>query len=100
MDLWGYYNIMNSLGVRAFFEDDKGNISILQKPNAPLYGWIVFKLLSLIIDTSNIKNGFAKLSTAFLFTWAYLEITKGKSYFRRTFGLVIMVLIIVSYFRN
>jgi hypothetical protein len=81
-----------------FFRDKDGHIVIWQWPNVPLWGWIIFKALSLLITATPWHAGFGHLSTAFLFTWAYLEITDGDAYFRRLLGLVVMIAIIASLF--
>jgi hypothetical protein len=81
------------------FKDSEGNTVIWQVPNIPLAGWMVFKLLSVLVESPSIKSGFENLSTAFLFTWAYLEIVSGKSYFRRALGVVVMTAIVSSYFK-
>ena len=86
-------------GKESFFRDSKGNIAIWQCPNIPLTGWLVFKLLSALIESDAISKGCASLSTAFLFTWAYLEITSGISYFRRLLGAVVTIAIVVGFFR-
>lgn len=86
--------------VSAFFKDNEGDVVVWQMPNIPLLGWLLFKLLSLITHPGLVKNGFEGFSMAFLFTWAYLEITSGKSYFRRALGVVIAVALIFSYFKQ
>ncbi|MBA3758115.1 hypothetical protein H0X10_00585 [Candidatus Saccharibacteria bacterium] len=79
--------------LKSFFKDRQGNTVVWQWPNIPLYGWIIFKLLAWAIPDFNIQNGLEQLSTAFLFTWAYLEITKGATYFRKILGLLVLILI-------
>lgn len=79
--------------------DDHGRLTLWQWPNIPLYGWAVFKILSMFVDASPLKDGLNGISTAFLFTWAYLEITQGVNYFRRVLGLVVMGFVVVGLFR-
>lgn len=83
-----------------FLKDDRGRITIWQWPNIPLYGWLVFKILSLLMDNSQFKVGFDDLSKAFLFAWAFLEITQGVNYFRRLLGLVVMITLILGFFKH
>jgi len=83
--------------LERFFRDTNGNLAIWQWPNLPLIGWILFKLLSLVINSSNIRIWSENLSMAFLFTWAYLEITSGSSYFRRALGMLVMIMLIIGY---
>lgn len=83
---------------QKFFKDADGHWAIWQWPNIPLYGWIACELLSFVIKQQHLHTGLARLSTAFLFTWAYLEITRGVNYFRRLLGAIVMIGLIVSYF--
>ena len=83
--------------IRQFFYDKKGKLSIVQLPNIPLLVWIVSMLLAKITN-GTIKNGFLALATTSLFTWAYLEIQAGVSPFRRTLGVIVIVLIVVHFF--
>jgi len=84
--------------LRKTFKDKEGHIVITQSPNLPLFGWILLELVSLALRKGRAKTTFQGLATAFLFTWAYLEITRGVNYFRKLFGLVVIVIIILSYF--
>jgi hypothetical protein len=86
--------------VASFFKDKDGNVVIWQWPNLPLASWIIFKLLSMVFKTGHVKTGFESLSMAALFTWAYLEITSGSSYFRRVLGVVIIIGLIFGYFKS
>ncbi len=81
------------------FKDKKGHIVLWQSPNIPLYAWIVFKILGLVLTKGYLKNGVEQLSSLFLFTWAYLEIMKGVDYFRKALGLVVLISVAVSYFK-
>ena len=91
---------MNSLKhlLQKTFKDKEGHIVIAQYPNLPLFGWILLELVSLTLRKGHDKTAFQDLATASLFTWAYLEISKGVNYYRRIFGLVVIVVIILSYF--
>lgn len=82
-----------------FFKDKQGRFVIAQAPNMPLIGWFIFTMLDLLWRSSppKIHSLFDILSFGFIFTWAWLEITDGVNYFRRTLGL--FVLVIVIYYR-
>jgi hypothetical protein len=82
-----------------FFKDKDGQVVVWQNPNLPLLGWIIFKILSLIIISRNLKSGCEQLSTTFLFTWAFLEATKGVNNFRKLLGGVVIVLVVLSYLK-
>lgn len=85
---------------QRFFRNSEGQITIWQWPNVPLWGWIIFKVLGLIDTTPALRSGFGKISTAFIFTWAFLEIADGDNYFRRLLGAVVMLLIIIGFFSS
>ncbi|MDB5166427.1 MAG: hypothetical protein JWM37_499 [Candidatus Saccharibacteria bacterium] len=83
----------------TFLRDKDGNVVIWQWPNFALWGWIIFKALSLLITQESLKLGFAQLGTAFIFAWAYMEMTSGVNYFRKLLGLIVLLAIVVSFFR-
>jgi hypothetical protein len=82
--------------VSRFFKDKDGHILIGQKPNIPIIGWFVFMLLSHLFNASHLRTTLEFISMAFLFTWAYLELTQGANYFRRLLGLIVFMIILVS----
>ena len=82
-----------------FFKNKDGQVVLWQSPNLALWGWIAFKLVGLVVGPGHFKDGVGQLATAFLFVWAFLEITKGDSYFRRLLGLVVGVFIIIGFFK-
>jgi hypothetical protein len=82
----------------SLFKDRDGNIVIWQRPNIALAGWLVFKLASALAPAGTIKVGFDRISSAFIFAWAFLEITCGRSFFRRGLGVIIMIAIVMGYF--
>lgn len=84
---------------QGFFKDGDGRIVLWQLPNIPLIGWIIFKILSMVIAQEHLKAGLTLLSSAFLFTWAFLEITKGANYFRRLLGLLVLIATVAGFFR-
>jgi len=84
--------------LKNFFKDKDDNVIIGQFPNLPLIGWFVCMVITLFIPLGFLKTGFYNLSNAFLFLWAYLEITQGVNYFRRLLGVIVMTIIITAYF--
>jgi hypothetical protein len=86
--------------VRSFFEDKHDQVILWQAPNIPIYGWAIFKTLSLIATQPGLQTGLQQISSAFLFVWAYLELTKGVNYFRKTLGFFVLGLLIVNFFDN
>ena len=77
-----------------FFKDKDGRVVIFQTPNAPLIGWFIFSILNLLWTIRHPKEIylFHMLSFGFIFTWAWLEITSGVNYFRRTLGLIVLII--------
>ena len=79
------------------FKDDQGKIALWQQPNLPLLLWFGLKAVSYVITDERVKNSLDHLSMAFLFTWAYLELTQGINYFRRSLGLVVIIACIARF---
>lgn len=79
-----------------FFKDKKGRIVLFQAPNAPIIFWFTFTVLNLLWSNNQPKVHylFQILSFGFIFTWAWLEITSGVNYFRRTLGLLVLFIAI------
>ena len=82
-----------------FWKNKNGKIAIWQFPNIPLFGWIIFTVLTLILKAGRVNSGSQFIADAFLFTWSYLEMKEGESYFRRLLGAVVMIAILLSHFR-
>lgn len=80
-----------------FFKDNQGKIVIFQKPNSPLIGWIVFLILGLLVGhhQPRLHELCNALRFGFIFTWAWLEITSGVNYFRRTLGLIVLFVVVL-----
>lgn len=88
----------NSLNrIEKFFKDDDGNVAIWQFPNVPLMGWLLFKIIGMAADNNALKLGCENLSMAFLFTWAYLEITSGDSRFRKLLGIIVIIWLLTTF---
>jgi hypothetical protein len=80
--------------VLDFFKDKDGQVVIFQTPNLPLIFWFIFAILNLLWSSRQPKVHylFHMLSFGFIFTWAWLEITSGVNYFRRTLGLIVLII--------
>lgn len=70
----------------SFFTNSRGEQTIAQLPNAPVLGWTVFGLASLMALKDENQRLLRSLSTVCLGIWAVLELTRGESGFRRTMG--------------
>lgn len=79
-----------------FFKDKNGKIVIAQSPNSPLIGFIFCKLLSFVWYGNQPKIHYVLdlLCFGFIYTWAWLEVSSGVNYFRRTLGLTVLLLVI------
>lgn len=89
---------MTRTKISKIFKDSGGKITIIQFPNGLLFAWIVCKIIGLLIADGQFADGISMLSTAVLFTWAYLEITSGVNYFRKGLGLIVIIFIVRGFF--
>lgn len=81
-----------------FFKDKDGKVVLAQSPNLPILGWFMFMIIGYFIAAGALRDGITKLSSAFLFLWAYLEITDGVTFFRRFLGAIIMTAVVTGFF--
>jgi hypothetical protein len=79
---------------KGLFTNKNGKVVIAQVPNPALLGWAIFLILGHLLDSENLKW----LSSTFLFTWAFMEIYQGVSYFRRFLGAAVLLYIIFTRF--
>lgn len=91
-------NLNKQFTAQKWFKDSRGNVVIWQRPNIPLWGWIVTRLSDRLVHDTHVSNGLHYLGVTLLFTWSYLELTSGVNYFRRTLGLVVLAFTIISLF--
>lgn len=84
--------------LQRIFCDPDGKVVLAQFPNAPLLLWLLFSLARVFTLPTKIEMGLSALASAFLFVWAYLEVTSGVNYFRRFLGVTVMAFVTGSYF--
>lgn len=82
--------------IDKFFKDKAGKLALWQRPNLPLGAWAVSTIISKIISQTKLHQIFELVAFGAIFTWAWLEIFKGASYFRRVLGITVLVLSIIS----
>jgi hypothetical protein len=82
---------------KKFTYDNKGERVLWQTPNPPIIGWAIFRIAASLTSDVSAKNNLSLIGNAFLFTWAYLEIAQGASYFRRLLGAIVMIALIANY---
>lgn len=78
-----------------FFKDKRGNVVITQSLNVSISTWAILTIINFFAHSPQL----AWLATAFLFTWAFMELFQGVSPFRRLLGLVVLAGIIVMHLR-
>ena len=79
-----------------FFKNKNGEIELTQKPNAPIILWFTTVVIGLFLDNGRLSDIVSLIGFGALIIWALLEIFLGISYFRRTLGLIVLVVAIVS----
>ena len=62
-----------------------------------MIGWLLAAIGGRLVPDGTTSTGLGHIGHAFLFTWAYLEITDGANYFRRLLGTAVMVALVVGY---
>lgn len=73
-----------------WFYDKNHKLIIWQRPNLPLFVWVISSLLSHMAE-GNIDTALRVVAFGALFTWAWLEAFSGVNYFRRTLGIIVLV---------
>ena len=82
--------------ISQFFKDKDGKVVVWQTPNIPLIGWMVAFALTFVPLPEKWHALVDYIAFGFLFTWAWLEITKGKSSFRIVLGITVLLCLVVS----
>jgi hypothetical protein len=83
--------------IQKFFTGKNGKVVIWQTPNILLLGWLVFMILAKMLSQGDLKTGAQYLSFGLILIWAFMEILRGDSYFRRGLGLVVLILTVKSH---
>jgi len=79
-----------------FWKDKTGKVVIWQSPNLPLWAWIISTSLSKVLPHGQLNFAVSLISFGALFTWAWLELSRGVNYFRRCLGAVVLIASIAS----
>jgi hypothetical protein len=85
--------------LRRFVTDKDGHVVMWQKPNAPLVIWIVFTLLAHVFHPGLPRSLSQLIAHLAIVIWALLELFWGASYFRRTLGIIVLLLTAFSILR-
>ncbi|AFY93546.1 hypothetical protein [Chamaesiphon minutus] len=87
---------MRDTWLDRFFRDKNGNIVIIQPPNLPIMVWAISSFLQVIFKTGIIHTGLETISLIAIFIWSLAEIFQGVNYFRRSLGVFVLIVTIVS----
>lgn len=74
------------MAARNFFTDQFGRQTVFEVPNAPIIGWGVFGIASMMALTPRNAELMKTLSRSCLTLWALEETFRGESGFRRSVG--------------
>lgn len=85
-----YYSLEMQAVWAKFWKNKDGKLTIWQTPNATLIGWALCYILLQVVKSGKLYEVLTFLKPALLFTWAYLELVSGTSYFRRLLGAVVL----------
>ncbi len=81
--------------IKKFISDKNGKVVIWQMPNAPLIVWLIFTVLLHFLKHGHPHTIAQIIAQVALIIWAVLEVFWGASYFRRTLGAIVIVLMAV-----
>lgn len=73
-----------------YFRNRDGRVVIVQSPNAPLLGWLVLRGAAWAFPPGIAERLCTAFADGFMFTWAWLEMTRGDSPFRRALGVAVI----------
>ncbi|MEO5950521.1 MAG: hypothetical protein ABIQ04_03670 [Candidatus Saccharimonadales bacterium] len=79
---------------KLFFKDKNGKWAIIQLPNFLLSLFITLCVINYFTHDHRV----ASLQSASLFAWAYLELTRGASNFRKSLGAIFLIVSSLSFF--
>lgn len=79
-----------------FFRDKDGKVVVGQKPNIFIIVWAVCSILNLCSYNRAVSKTLFITGTLSLVIWAVLEVGWGASYFRRTLGTLVLVVVVLG----
>jgi hypothetical protein len=82
--------------IDKLIKDKKGKVVLTQFPNTIFIIFLISYVLEYLVRSGIYNNLFRLIAFGTLFTWSWLEITDGVNYFRRIFGLTVVILILFS----
>jgi len=73
-----------------------GKQGLAQLPNVPIIVWLAALIVAQLLN-GKAQHVAQAVSFGAIFTWAWLELFQGVSYFRRLLGAVVLVVSIMSF---
>lgn len=86
--------------INKIWRDKQGRVVLWQRPNAWILIWALAELTSFLISRGKLTSVIHWIGSGALIIWALLEIFRGVNYFRRTLGLVVLVVTAVSILKS
>lgn len=87
-------SVLNRSFSQKFWEDKHGNFVVWQKPNVFLITWAVTLFIGWFVPYGGFQKLLSWVSLLALIIWAIMEATKGVNYFRRSLGILVILLLI------
>ncbi len=79
--------------MHRFFRDENNDLVIWELPNVPLIAAMASALLQLFA-TGRLADFFGLVFFGSIFTWGWLELSSGRSMFRRVLGGLVLLCIV------
>ncbi len=87
---------MSEISWERFWRNRDGKVVVWQRPNALLWMWIFATIGTKLTHNTRVDQLLGIVAFGSIVVWAFLEIAKGDTYFRRVLGLIVLILTIVS----
>lgn len=88
----------NAAGPDSFWHDKDGNFVVVQAPNKLIIVWFITFILSELIHVQPIKFILSWGAFIMLVIWAIREIREGANYFRKSLGVLVFLLALLTRF--
>jgi hypothetical protein len=82
------------------WRNDEGDIVIFQWPNVWLIAWAIANFISVVSPTRGLSKITWWIGFVLIVIWSLLEIFRGADYFRRAFGLIVLIAAVFSAVRG
>ena len=79
-----------------FWENDRGQTIIWQKPNIYLKTWAVCTVINIFLPIGWLDTILSYIGLIALIAWAALEVYSGVNYFRRVIGGLVLLILLFS----